>query len=335
MSSYSPIRVSRCALAAAVLAGLLASTASADPVVIDTVRVWDTGNPADTNGYGAVGHVYEVGRYEVTAGQYAVFLNAVAATDSFSLYNSNMSNPIAGSGITRIGSSGGYTYQVNSNFANRPVNCVSFWDACRFANWLENGQQGPGTTEYGTYSLGGVTNPSNGIITHNTGTTWAVTSEDEWYKAAYFDSSKAGGPGYWLYPTRSVNAPGQNPADPLPYTYGNANYNNISFPDGRLTTLAGQFQNSASPYGTFDQGGNVAEWNEAVIGSARGVRGGSFDTNYPFLQAGNRYSYDPTYENFNIGFRVVSETPEPATMAILGIGVVGMLVRRNTKRSRS
>ena len=28
------------------------------------------------------------------------------------------------------------------------------------------------------------------------------------------------------------------------------------------TTEVGEFENSASPYGTFDQGGNVWEWNE-------------------------------------------------------------------------
>jgi formylglycine-generating enzyme len=41
-------------------------------------------------------------------------------------------------------------------------------------------------------------------------------------------------------------------------------------------TDAGAFSSSAGSYGTFDQGGNVMEWNDAVVGTnQRGVRGGA------------------------------------------------------------
>ena len=49
----------------------------------------------------------------------------------------------------------------------------------------------------------------------------------------------------------------------------NANYYTAPVPTpsirGKYTTVVGEFQNSDSPYGTFDQGGNVWEWNEAVV----------------------------------------------------------------------
>jgi len=52
------------------------------------------------------------------------------------------------SGITRTGSSGSHSYSVAEAFVNRPVNHVNFWDACRFANWLNTG-----STETGAYTL--------------------------------------------------------------------------------------------------------------------------------------------------------------------------------------
>ena len=91
-------------------------------------------------GYGAVHYAYNIGTYEVTAGQYCEFLNAVAATDSHELYNSNMWSNTYGCKIQRSGSLGSYTYSVDVNWANRPVNYVSWGDAARFANWLHNGQ---------------------------------------------------------------------------------------------------------------------------------------------------------------------------------------------------
>ena len=151
-----------------------------------------------------------------------------------------------------------------SAFVNRPVNYVSFWDACRFANWLNNGQGGPGTHRDGAYTLttGGMT---NNTITRNTGATWAVTSEDEWYKAAYYKGGSTNA-GYWLYPTSSNTAPGQDMAD---VSGNNANYYTDPYvypiDPACYTTVAGEFQNSDSPYGTFDQGGNVWEWNEAIM----------------------------------------------------------------------
>ena len=108
----------------------------------------------------------------------------------------------------------------------------------------------------------------------------------------------------------------------------NANYDTSPFTypidSGKYTTLVGEFQNSASPYGTFDQGGNVSEWNEAIIsGGFRGLRDGSFfymDVNPASFYRG--YGPDtptPTYEIPSIGFRVasVASVPEPGSIALL------------------
>ena len=287
-----------------------------------------------TTGYGSVDYVYRMGKFEVTAGQYTEFLNAVAATDTYGLYNTSMWSSSYGCKIERTGSSGSYTYSVAPDWADRPVNWVSWGDSARFANWLTNGMLTGGqdltTTEDGSYFLNGATSDAALLaVTREADARYVIPSEDEWYKAAYYDPSKPGGAGYWDYPTGSDAVPSNDLIDPDPG-------DNACFYDGDYTigspywrTEAGEFENSESPYGTFDQGGNVWEWNEAILyGSYRGLRGGSFGNGGGTLHASYRYyGYYPTYEDYDIGFRV-SEVPEPGSMAILALGCVVLLKRR-------
>jgi formylglycine-generating enzyme required for sulfatase activity len=317
---------------------MLTVSGVAQAIAIDTVSVGNAGNLADSTTYGSVAYNYNIGKYEVTAGQYAAFLNAKATTDTYSLYNTNMSSTETGSGITRDGTSGSYTYSVASAFVNRPVNYVSFWDATRFTNWLHNGQ-GNGDTENGAYTLT-VDGIANNTITRNAGATWAVTSSDEWYKAAYY---KSGGTnvGYWDYATQSDVAPGRDMTD----ASGN-NANNImdfvseiiigggAWPidSGKYTTVAGEFQKSESAYGTFDQGGNVWEWNDAITANGRLMWGGGFGAESDALRAGSYLmGYSASAEVNDTGFRV-SVIPEPATMTLLGIGAI--VLRRKTQKDK-
>jgi sulfatase modifying factor 1 len=335
--------VARAVVVAAVVCVALASAASA-AVNIETVPVGNPGNTGELSGSGAggygidricgaVAYTYNIGKYEVAAGQYKEFLNAVGGVDTYSLYNTAMSNTSLGSGIARSG--GGtvgdpYIYTVDANFVNRPVNHVSWGDSARFANWLHNGQptgaQGLSTTEDGAYYLNGATSNAQLIaVSREADWKWAVTSEDEWYKAAYHKNDGVTG-NYWDYPTGSNTAPGRDMADA---SGNNANIYGTPYPidSGKYTTVAGEFQNSDSPYGTFDQGGNVWEWNEAINGSFRGLRGGSFYDFDLYLRAANRDRSYPSDESGGIGFRV-SEVPEPATMSLLALGGLGMLMRR-------
>ena len=313
-------------------------------ITIDTVRVGDVGNESDTTSFGSVGYMYNIGEYEVTVGQYTAFLNATAATDTYGLYNTEMARTTNGSGITRSGNSGSYKYSVASDFANRPVNYVSFWDSCRFANWLHNGQptglQNASTTERGAYTLDGCLGFGGAEIQRNAGWKWAVTSDDEWYKAAYYKGGSTNA-GYWMYPTCSNTVPGCDMADA---SGNNANIHIGSGPypidSGKYTTVVGQFHNSHGPYGTFDQGGNVWEWTDIVpYSSYRCNRGGSYSGMYGYgLQAINRYKSWPSAEIPNIGFRIVQAVPEPpSVLAMLtGLGSLGLASRRRkvTRRSR-
>ena len=72
--------MARAAAAAAMV--LLAAGAAQATINIDTVPVGNVANATDTTGYGSVPYMYDIGKYEVTAGQYTAFLNAVAKTDT-------------------------------------------------------------------------------------------------------------------------------------------------------------------------------------------------------------------------------------------------------------
>jgi sulfatase modifying factor 1 len=321
-------------LFAAVALASLAGAASAS-ITIATVPVGNPGNAADpSTGFGSVAYSYNIGEYDVTAGQYTAFLNAVAATDPYGLYSSGMSSAANGNsscGITQSGSAGSYTYTDTRN-PNYPVNFVSWGDAARFCNWLTNGQptgtEGNGTTETGSYTLNGATTDAAlNAVTRNTNADYVISTENEWYKAAYYNPTSSS---YYLYSTSSNS----QPSNVLSATgTNNANYYNDGYTDPtNLLTAVGAFADTTSPYGTFDQGGDVFQWNESVYsGSYRGLRGGSFGSTSGTLQSGVDDVGDPSGEYGAIGFRV-SQVPEPTSLGILGFGMVGLLARRRRPR---
>jgi len=322
----------------------------ASPIPMAMVTVGNPGNVADpADGYGAVGYPYKIGAYDVTLAQYTAFLNAVATTDTYGLYNTNMATNLNVAGISRTGSPGSYSYAVIGD-GQRPVTYVTWYDAVRFTNWLTSGN-----TESGTYTITNGGNNSGTVIvpmpaqrsvlSSSTSARWYLPDENEWYKAAYYDPSLSGAGKYWLYPTRSNNPPS---ADPPPGGANSANYfgpngyvltqSTSNSPTQNYLTDVGAYIGSPSAYGTFDQGGDVFQWNDldpSLPSSVRGYRGGDFGGDSYLLAATTRFSITPLFSNYTTGFRVAGNpaVPEPGCTALLLICGTALGVRR-VRRSR-
>ncbi len=303
----------------AIARGLLVATIVASTVVtqadtithgtttinMDFVCVGNPGNTANTRygmpGYGAVGYNYRIGKYEVSADQWA----AVIAADG------NVGNAGHWSGL-------------------QPTTYVSWDEAAKFCNWLTTGSANSG---YYTIVDGVAT---ENALDHNAyasahGTTYFIPTEDEWYKAAYYDPNKAGGAGYYDYPTGSNNVPdGINFAGDTAF---DAVFNRW-YDQGQPNAV-----NNAgvlSPYGTMGQGGNVSEWNETPINRYfRVIRGGSWVNSSQDLVASDGGGGNVTVDgSYYIGFRVAS-IPEPGSLALLGISTLSLLVYGWRRRRQS
>jgi len=287
------------------LAVLAAPAAFADEA---WVTVAMPGNRADETGLGSVDYEFQIMKHEVTVGEYADFLNQVACqSDPHQLWVRAMGEHVItdlGQGgirkdvpqcIVRHGTPGAWTYLPVPERESCPVFFVTFFSAVRYANWLHNDRQ-QALTESGAYDL----SRTDKVERSAKARVW-LPSENEWYKAAYFQPEAHGGPvgNYWKFPLSTDQTPVR--ADP-----GSELTNAACFSRGFGGIVpVGSYPNARSPWGALDMGGNVWEWTDTIVfGSKRVLRGGSAPHNVEKLQSNVRTNASPERWYPDTGFRL-------------------------------
>jgi hypothetical protein len=174
---------------------------------------------------GNVPYTYNVGETEITVAQWTTFLNTVDPMGLnrnrlWTAPNGSKVWPLYGSINRTAKALPGRHYSVASAaWAQKPFNFADFTRAARFINSLQNGETlstktstvttvSGATLKTTTYTVRlskqtetGMYTMSDRAATRNLTSGFAVTSQDEWMKAAYFDPKGGGQLSYWDYPT--------------------------------------------------------------------------------------------------------------------------------------
>jgi len=279
---------------------------------MDFVTIGNPGNDPDTSpaGWGVVATVYLMSKYEVSEDMIA------------------KANAVGSLGITR------YTLGVN-----KPARWVSWNEAARVVNWL-NVSEGYSAAYKFTLQPGDVGYDANADILlwtagdagynaanpyRNSLARFFLPSENEWYKAAYYDPV---GSLYYDYPTGSDSAPS---AVASGTTDGTAVYNQLLAQGPADIANAG----GLSPYGTMGQGGNASEWMESAFDGSndsgsenRAWRGGDWEVADWGLKSSTRGDFTRFDRSDFIGFRVAA-VPEPLESGgMIGLAALGFALWR-------
>ena len=260
----------------------------------DYVTISGTDVAADTTGYGGVNYSYRISQYEVTGAEFGVAVTA----------------------DVRIGG-------CSSDAPNAPAYYVSWYEAAKYCNWLTSGDA----------YLGAYTHDGSGIFTgidrtsaiSTYGIVYALPTEDEWYKAAYWRDDVSD---QWsLYANGTDTKPTWGTTSG--WNYRDGTYGYAYGMDTWAVGYGAQEQN-----GTYDMMGNVWEWAEAIYKDTRQlVRGGSYGSDALTMNSAVRGGGYPDREYSDTGFRIVM-IPEPSTVLLFSIGGIGAwLLRRNRVKS--
>ncbi len=297
------------------------------------VEIGDAGNDAfDGVGSqypfpaGAVSYEYDMGKHEISRGMISAY-NSLHGTA-----NSRQ--------ITMADMTGG-----GGNGVDKPATGVSWNEAARFVNWLNISQ---GFQAAYNFSTSGV---NDNIALWDSGDAWQdggenlfrhknamywLPSVDEWYKAAYYNSS---GSTWQDYATLNGN---------VPTAVASGTADNTAVYDQDLSSGPAEIIEAGglNQFGIMGITGNVLEWTEGgrprsdnTPGASRTNIGGNWTSGSFLLSTSNSgFGGTPDWESPVVGFRVASlsssaaAVPEPSSaiaMSLLfGLGVAGRRLRR-------
>ncbi len=261
------------------IAANITSATIVQDIDIDFVTIGNAGNTADTKvmndgttGYGAVGYEYRIGEYEITNEQWNAFIAAAGAPTG---------NP-----------ADAYDESATYPGGQQPTNNVSWYETLQFCNYLTSGDKSKGAYQFS----GNNANPGDFLGIDRAaaqatyGNIYFLPTEDEWYKAAYYKPDDSG---------YSIYASGLNIR---PVADNGWNYHGGAYTFPWDVGTGAMEQN-----GTFDMMGNVYEWNETLIGSFRGIRGGASNSSGDDLASWDRSALGLPLEEYGpVGFRVAS-----------------------------
>ena len=227
---------------------------------------------------------------------------------------------------------------IDTRGDTKPATNISWNEVARFVNWLNEREN---IQPAYNFTTGGV---NDNITLWDSTSAWQgggenrfrhkntkyfIPSEDEWYKAAYFDLDSRV---YYNFSTGSNNSP---TAIISGTGTGTVVYNdNASIQPTEPADI--NQAGGLSPVGTMGQGGNTAEWLESAFdrsnnleSETRSYRGGSYISNN-FAEIGNaqRSNTIPTSASSTLGFRIAyapvgTGSAEPnATITFVSVGDV-------------
>ena len=249
-------------------------------------------------------------------------------------------NEISQNDITKATAGGLSNVTAGVYVGDKPAANINWYEAAAFVNFL-NTNSGK-TAAYnlawsGTawsmtlqsssnaWTLGGTN------LYRNKDAYYFLPSENEWYKAAYYNRT---GTNYFLYPMTSTNV--HVPTAVASGTNANtAVYNQSNVQGPAAVNLAG----GLSTYGTMGQAANMWEWMETAADGTnttsdenRNIRGGRFESGSFQIGSTTALAFGPSTPDINIGFRVAS-VPEPSTYALLLLGAGAMYLWKRRQGS--